>query len=637
MSFPVAVSFRLVDLFDSQEHDLTLHSGLTTLVGQNGSGKSQLLRALKINTTLKQIANSVLGPTGRPRQVRYLPVGRLSFLENFRQTSQGSPVPNFDYANYGSRTHRWTDSPHPADSAEVDFHALWERVDLQIKVSERLRKLFKREVYLEGLDGNLRVQFSRAENAPIRYSSAREASGLLHPVTLLAALYNDEYGVLLIDEPEISLHPQLQAFLRREIHAVAGYPDGRTAKKIVIIATHSTSMLDVRQAIDLSSIAFFADASTPPVQIAPTDGALGSPKIQALIARMGQSHREAFFSATPVLIEGPSDEIICSFLDRYLDLYANAAGAQLVPVIGKGQMSVVAKLMRLIGKTPVILTDLDTIADDTSIVGLFNDDVQGRELAQQHMALDIATLASRVYQTFTGLVANSWSDIAPLAEQHPYWTGRDPDAADDMKPKRRAALAVLLTCPENAVPTQHDWTASRAMFHALLDFLERVGCFILRRGTIEDYYLRPDFAATENPSKAAEETVYLATADRRDIGRRYDVVIRALRFASDAPMIDEASEVKSVLGAVVGAVMPVIRGDSSDDELNATALRAVAERAKIFELRNATLDGGEVTLGVDLTSNILDVSGFPFEIPESENPTPVIRRSVRSAATQRFE
>ncbi|MDQ2832610.1 MAG: AAA family ATPase [Acidobacteriota bacterium] len=629
MTFPVNVPFQVADLFGGQPQTLAVYSGLTTFVGENGSGKSQVLRALKTNETLKQIANTFVGPAGRPRQVRYLPVGRLAFLENFRQTGQGSSVPNYDYANYGSRTFRWTDTPYPADSAEVDFHALWERIDLQIKVSERLRKLFKREVHFEGVDGNLRVQFSRAENATQRYSSSREASGLLHLVAILSALYNDEYGVLLIDEPEISLHPQLQVFLKREIQSVAGYPDGTAAKKIVIIATHSTSMLDVRRASDLSNIVFFTKANTPPVQIAQGHGALTSQRIEALIARMGQSHRDAFFASKPLLVEGPSDEIICSFLDNHLNLYANAAGAQIVPVIGNGEMPVVANLMHLIGKNPVILTDLDTIAENTSIVGLFNNDQRGRELAQRHMHQDVVSLARGVYQSFADLVTNYWGEIASLAEQHSYWINRDPNATDDTSAKRRAALAVLLTSPESTLPTQHDWRGIRIRFQALLDFLEQVGCFILPRGTIENYYLCSNLTATEKPSKAAEETVYLATASRQDIEDRYDVVIRALRFASDAPVIDEAAEVQSVLGAVVGAVMPAIRAESTDDTLTATALRTVADRAKIFRLWNATDEQGDVQLGVDLSSQILDVSGFPFQLPERENPTPIIRRNVR--------
>lgn len=66
-------------------------------------------------------------------------------------------------------------------------------------------------------------------NSP--YSSGREASGLLHLVGILSALYDDEVGVLLIDEPEVSLHPQLQAFLLKEISRVAGIPSDENYQK----------------------------------------------------------------------------------------------------------------------------------------------------------------------------------------------------------------------------------------------------------------------------------------------------------------------------------------------------------------------------------------------------------------------
>ena len=69
----------------------------------------------------------------------------------------------------------------------------------------------------------LKVFFARIDSdSSESYSSAREASGLLHLVSILAALYDDEVGCLLIDEPEVSLHPQLQAFLLEEIKKVAG-------------------------------------------------------------------------------------------------------------------------------------------------------------------------------------------------------------------------------------------------------------------------------------------------------------------------------------------------------------------------------------------------------------------------------
>ena len=77
-------------------------------------------------------------------------------------------------------------------------------------MQERLRKLFKRDLIIEWDAGTLKVVFARLDTTSKPYSSGREASGLLHLVGILAALYDDEVGALLIDEPEVSLHPQLQ-------------------------------------------------------------------------------------------------------------------------------------------------------------------------------------------------------------------------------------------------------------------------------------------------------------------------------------------------------------------------------------------------------------------------------------------
>ena len=62
---------------------------------------------------------------------------------------------------------------------------------------------------------------------------------------------------------------------------------------------------------------------------------------------------------------------MCSELNRILELNIEAAGSQLLPVTGKGQIPTVIKLMRLLGKNPVVLADADGLADGLDLANSF--------------------------------------------------------------------------------------------------------------------------------------------------------------------------------------------------------------------------------------------------------------------------
>ena len=104
----------------------------------------------------------------------------------------------FENATFGDKTA--TSRRHQTETILGDFATLSERPDILIKVQERLRKLFKRDIIIDWDGGNLKVFFARVDQENTsNYSSAREASGLLHLVAMLSALYDDEVGCLLID------------------------------------------------------------------------------------------------------------------------------------------------------------------------------------------------------------------------------------------------------------------------------------------------------------------------------------------------------------------------------------------------------------------------------------------------------
>lgn len=116
----------------------------------------------------------------------------------------------------------------------------------------------------------------------------------MHLVGILSALYDDEVKFLLIDEPEVSLHPQLQSFLLGEMLDVSI----NKRNKIVIIATHSPSMINIQSVNDLFSLVFCDDLDQPLKQLTNEMGELQGRNIKSLVSRLGQEHKMTFFVKT---------------------------------------------------------------------------------------------------------------------------------------------------------------------------------------------------------------------------------------------------------------------------------------------------------------------------------------------------
>ena len=203
-------------------------------------------------------------------------------------------------------------------------------------------------------------------------------------------------------------------------------------------------MLQIQGPEDLLSLVFCYDLMTDPVQIPADAGELKNRKVQSLVARLGQEHKLSLFSKRPLLVEGPSDVIMCSALAGKLDMHLEAAGSQLLPVIGKGQMPVVAKLLRLLGKDPVALADADGIADGVELVNSYlADNPDADANAGSHGFASAQQMAGAIIGDFFALVDGRWVEISSKAETHPYWVNKKPN--EELLAKRRSALCALFT------------------------------------------------------------------------------------------------------------------------------------------------------------------------------------------------
>lgn len=596
------LKLALPGVFGDQPVPISVRGPITWLIGPNGSGKSQVLRRLKIELQ-NRVGNCLLLSAGR---LQPLEVGRLVVHPGIPDPKD---VPSITLQD-GFRPN-W----FKLETVQGVLNRLAERTDIQIKVAERLRCLFDRELVLSWERGNLHVSFLRSG---ISYPSSKEASGLLHLVAILSALYDDGIKVVLLDEPEVSLHPQLQAFLLREIEKAAGDPS--KGKKLVVIATHSPTMVRLRRLADLPSMVFFKSIDASPVQVDPGEGALKNQKLEALVRMLGSAQREALFSLRPLLVEGPSDELVIDALDAAAQTNLYAAGSQILPVTGVTRMAPVTKLLRLMGKGPSVLADLDAFTDDLDLVNVLNDVPEGLVASQEAGHANLYDASKRVHDSLSNLSENRWKEVEPLLVQTSYeWKKTD---ATEAQLRRRRLAATVLSLDEVALAEWPDgnaaWIPLKRQLHAALNLLESAGCFIQRGGAMEDAYRTKGRVADK--MAAASEEVEAITAAPNEAFERHVVSLRALRHVSRTPAIDESAAVAKAFVAVVSpAIDGLMRNPSlTTKELGSLSALHARESASLFNIEKKS-KGDRPIIEVGLKASVLDVQGFPIVLEVDDN------------------
>lgn len=600
MEFPLSITANINSHEGDFSREVELRLPLTFIVGPNGSGKTHLLKGLK---------NSFSNHTNK--KVRFISAGRLGPMEKYRsnydQYDRRNEADGTTHGNKHNLKYR-----HKIETITGDFHTLSARPDILIKVKERLQKLFKRSISIDWDAGELKVSFARLGKGNSYYSSGREASGLLHLVGILSALYDDEVGVLLIDEPEVSLHPQLQAFLLKEISRVAGIPNEDSYHKIIIMATHSTEMIKISKADDLLSFIFCNDLKEDPIQIPNNAGELQNKSVKGLIARLGQEHKLTLFSKTPLLVEGPSDVIICNAIADRLYLNLEASGSQILPINGKQAMPETIKLLRLMGKEPTVLFDSDAFADGLELVtAYFNHELikeKANLLASNHGYSDISSFYKQVYNNFCQSVKDNWD--RELASTIPNFGPSN----DEEKNKRRVVLCALF----NSNQLESKWELIKNQLNTLFEVFKQCGLFILKKGTIESYYITPteSFDLEKKVDKSVEESEAIATFSEEQIDSAYQDIINCLKFASRSEDIDESRAIRDEL---LSFVSPIHARYAEGADLN-----MISSSSSIFTYQiNET---GK--LKISMSSNVLDVKGFPIILDKNDDVRKVVNNRL---------
>lgn len=612
MKYPKTLNVKVENIFGDQDVQITLYSGLTIFVGTNASGKTQ---------TLKKIRDIMKNEVGS-NKVRYLSSNRIGNMEQYRSKINQYTYTTDDYTFGDQATKR---ARLQIETACGDFFAMDERKDVFIKVSERLSVLFNRNIFIRWDAGQMKVFFGKTDSEQ-EYSVAAEASGLVNVISILAALFDESVEVLLIDEPEVSLHPQLQSYLLREMKNVV-----KKYNKTIIISTHSAEMIELNEASDLCNYIFFRK-NTLPKQISPDASELNSVKLKEFLLRMSLIYNEGFFAKKVLLIEGSSDMILCRYLCNRLDLNLDVAGSQIIPVEGKGQFPIITNLFRLIGKEVCVLTDLDGFTDDNSIINLFSELPEGTKIANNHGNENLQSMIREIKTKIDEVIRSTKNNMISIYSQHPYWINRDLEAGED-KIIRRALVAQLFTVDEDELltwPDSQEWTSLKKRITVLLDILEELGCFILRKGAIESYYtFSPNTTYNGKPSAAAHEVSCWEEKSTEQIYEHFSDITRSLQFAALEKNVDESFAVKKELLSELALILGILPEVSTEKEILSCIKQSKGSVDSLFDYKIIN-ENKRLGVEVSLKSKIIDVAGFPFKAFVGDNVNSLIDEKIHS-------
>lgn len=327
-----------------------------------------------------------------------------------------------------------------------EMYALKEQPEVWLHVAAFLRRALGRVMELRESAGLL-DPYIRVGN--VEYSLLREEGhGLRELVILLTAVYRQDWQMLVVDEPELHLHPSMTRLWLSELERVC-----RTSNRRAVIVTHEPSLLKPTTAEDLAAVWLFAPGrrSRPlSAHVRPAD----SSRVTASLAANPQLVSQLVFSPRPVLVEGVHDVAALTVSLGRTQASEVVAQTDLIECGGSGGVALWFEIALAAGLDVRAVADLDAcLAPEVQRV---------MDAAPEVVAAYRADLAAEPAKTSTV--------IRPLLEAMNA-------AGVPADPKSRASWLAA------SVPSGTGWETRR---EKLCEIWRTAGFWLHKQGTLED-------------------------------------------------------------------------------------------------------------------------------------------------------
>ena len=448
------------------------------LVGPNGTGKSRFTDAIKPLLPKCRILSS-----DRLAGLFFKEGGNSHLLVSNSNVKEGYNKSNFQHYKSGAE----------ATGIGGDaFVILEEKLDIRIRVEATLSQVLNREIRLEWDSGRLVPKAYNIKQEAAYDLQKEECHGIKELLVLLTHLYDDSHKTLIIDEPELNLHPQFQAFLVQEIRKIAGDPS-IPGKKIIFLVTHSPFILDINNKTDLSSIICFqSDYSAPSHLFDKTDLEIST--FSTIIPRLNVHHKQLFFSDCPVFVEGIFDAQFIKAVQEFRGVSMEGSGSCVIDVGGNTEIALYHKLIEAFNKKAKYIYDLDSIFTRALRSNADTDDKIKTFLAKIGAGAEFQTYCGELEKLLTKSIAliKDNSSLNPKIIELQAYLKKVLESDDKKERLKKARLAILIHIDKHRQTIVDELTELKVLeiegkLNNILGALKAQDVFLLKGGALEHY------------------------------------------------------------------------------------------------------------------------------------------------------
>lgn len=591
---------RIPELWGNQEFRKNTWGPINYLIGPNGTGKTLFAERLKGQCEAIGL------------RVRYVNAERIVGLERHEYTlllhsyvARGLDLDKFSNYKELGRT----------CGAGIDaLLVLREKLDVRLKVETILEDYLGRRLRLCEEGGFLRPKLRRMDESTEYDFKQGECHGLKELVTLLGILYDDEYNCLIIDEPEMHLHPQFQSFFLQQVRSVAGDPFGSdSGKKLVFLVTHSPYCIDIRSVDDIYHCLVFTPGR-PPTFVAQLEDE-DKYKLRRLIPRLNTHHKQFFFSTRPVFVEGYQDQQLYTLIQEQRGRFVGAWGVSIIDVGGKDELDLFFRLCRKLSIDAHFITDLDAVFRGKLRQSVALDERCQRFIQQEGLGTELMKLIGELEQEIDSCI----KDLLQEAKCE-YSLNELKDALSridkDNHPKRRFAFTVGLARHRELLQQllpNHNLEFIRGRLEQICRAMKCAGVHVLKYGELAHYlptYQGNPYLVSDNAKHSAfeEERQFLLTNElsEQELMARYGALVEILDNATGSRVPDFAAHLNQLIADWIHMVQSaVFRGEVKDvNSLVASPLVRWNDYTRIFDLVHFEKKSMGFTCSIRLKANV---------------------------------